>query len=207
VTGRIYQHCGRLLVFLFGLFKRCSQLARRISCSLRTVYGCAQCYGMDSGRAASHHLSADYSRTPAQVVPKAPKTKTAVVSPLLLLMLVICFWTIWPLEPLHASIVVQFDSINTTPDGSGFIPGNCEIYESYDFEHLGNSSLQQNWRSTPGLLLRPFNGVGESDFQAAPGLGDNLNGRNFFIGKSIVGAEERCVALRRSARMPHLCWP
>ena len=40
-----------------------------------------------------------------------------------------------------------------------------------------------------------LNGVGESDFQAAPGLGVNLNGRNFFTGKSVVGAEERCVAI------------
>src|SRR5215472_929045 len=40
-----------------------------------------------------------------------------------------------------------------------------------------------------------LNGVGERDFQAAPVLGVNLNGRNFFTGKSVVGAEERCVAI------------
>src|SRR5215470_8178125 len=40
-----------------------------------------------------------------------------------------------------------------------------------------------------------LNSVGERDFQTAPGLGVNLNGGNFFTGKSVVGAEERCVAI------------
>ena len=52
-----------------------------------------------------------------------------------------------------------------------------------------------------------LNVVGERDFQAAPGLDVNLNGRNFFTGKSVVGAEEQCVAIgieRRPAEVRYI---
>jgi len=48
-----------------------------------------------------------------------------------------------------------------------------------------------------------LNSVGERDFQAAPGLGVNLNGRNFFTGKSVVGASSRCLVDRAKRSKRH----